>query len=116
MPDPASKALLLLAALAASGAGLGWLALAMDVHWAQVRGAAARSASQVRTLRASQVRTLRVLGALALSLSLALCLRADHPTIATLVWVMTLAAGALAVAFALAWRPRALALLVAWLR
>jgi len=108
MPDPGSKALLLLAALAASGAGLGWLALAMDVHWAQVRGAAARSASQVRTLR--------VLGALALSLSLALCLRADHPTIATLVWVMTLAAGALAVAFALAWRPRALALLVAWLR
>jgi hypothetical protein len=108
MPDPGSKAVLLLAALAASGAGLGWLALAMDVHWAQVRGTTGRSPGQIRALRG--------LGALSLLLSLALCLRADHATIGALLWVMTLAAGALAVAFTLAWQPRALALLVAWLR
>jgi hypothetical protein len=123
MPDPGTKALLLLAALITSGVGLGWLALAMEVHWAQVRGAAARGtarvgalrAAQVDTLRASQALALRVLGAAALSLSLALCLRADHATIGALVWVMTLAAGALAIAFTLAWRPRVLAWLVGWM-
>jgi Protein of unknown function (DUF3325) len=101
-----STALLLWAALLAATAGLGWLALAMDVHWQQVSG-----------LPHVPPRTqglLRVLGVAALSASLALCLAADHPTMAALVWVMLLAAGALGVAFTLSWRPRWLALLVPW--
>ncbi|WP_259371794.1 DUF3325 family protein [Rubrivivax gelatinosus] len=46
--------------------------------------------------------------------SLAACLRADPPSMAVLVWLMLLAAAALAVAFALAWRPALLRL--AWPR
>ena len=45
----------------------------------------------------------------ALLASLLLCLRADHASMAVLVWVMSLAAAALLVAFTLAWRPH-------WLR
>lgn len=108
MLEPGFKALLLLGALGASTAGLGWLALALGEHWRQVRGAESRSAAKVRALR--------LLGAAALALSLLLCLSADHATIGALVWVMTLATGALAVAFTLAWRPRTLAPLVTWLR
>lgn len=108
MLESGTKALLLLGALGASTLGLGWLALAMDTHWQQVRGAAARSAAQVRALR--------MLGALALALSLLLCLSADHATIGALVWVMMLCVGALSIAFALAWRPRMLVLLAAVLR
>lgn len=101
-----SAALLLSLALLAATAGFGWLALAMDAHWQQVRGA-----PQV-PLRTQRV--LRALGAGALAASLALCLAADHPTMAALVWVMALAAGALVVAFMLSWRPRWLAPLAAW--
>jgi hypothetical protein len=106
MPEATLQALLLAAALLCSALGLAWLALAMEVHWAQVREAPPAPAG-VR-------RALRVLGAAALAASLALCLRADHPSMAVLVWVMSLAAGALLVAQALAWRPRWLAPLVAW--
>jgi hypothetical protein len=45
-----------------------------------------------------------------------LCLRADHPTMAVLVWVMALAGSALLIAFPPSWRPRRLRLLVAWVR
>ncbi|OWQ90806.1 hypothetical protein CDN99_11605 [Roseateles aquatilis] len=88
------------AALAAL-AGFGWLALAMDTHWEQVHGAAPRSAGAVRALR--------VAGCLGLAASLALCLMADHPSMAALVWLMLLAASAVAVGMALSTRP-------AWLR
>lgn len=104
MPD----ALLLLGALAANLAGLALLALAMDAHWRQVRGR--------QPLAPRIARTLRALGATALALSLFCCLRADHASMAALVWVMALAAAALAVALMLAWRPRLLALLIAWVR
>jgi hypothetical protein len=103
-----SRTLLLLLAVGCSVAGMAWLALAMDAHWRQVRGAVAA--------RRAVVLGLRLAGALALAVSLLLCLRADHPTMAALVWVMSLAVGGLCVAFALAWRPRALAPLVGWLR
>jgi hypothetical protein len=99
-------ALLLLGALASNTAGLAWLALAMDVHWRQVRGA------QAPTRRT--VIVLRVLGAAALALSLLLCVLSDHISMASLVWVMALAGAALVVAFTLAWRPRLLAPLVVW--
>lgn len=98
---------MLAAALVTSLAGVTWLALAMDAHWRQVRG------RQALTRRTALV--LRIAGAAALSLSLGLCLAADHATMAPLVWIMALAAAALMVAFALAWRPRALGALIAWL-
>lgn len=99
-------ALMLTAAVAASGAGLAWFALAMDVHWHQVRGE-----SQVPP---GTARVLRVLGVLGVCGSLALCLAVDHATMASLVWFMALAGSALLVAFTLTWRPRALCWLVVW--
>jgi hypothetical protein len=106
-PEPlVPDALLLAAALLLAVVGLAWLALTFDVHWHQVRGAMPRS-------RGSET-LLRMLGVAALCASLVLCLRADHVSMAPLVWVMSLAGGALAVAFTLAWRPRWLAPLVFW--
>lgn len=99
-----SEASNLTAALVACLAGMGWLALAMEAHWAQVRAGHRPPAT---------VRRLRVQGALGLAVSLALCLRADHPSMAALVWVMLLAAAALAVALTLTWKPRWL-LVLAW--
>jgi hypothetical protein len=81
--------------------GLSWMALAMDAHWRQVL----RSDS----LAPRGAVVLRSLGTSALVLSLYLCLRADHATMAALVWIMSLAAAALSVAFTLAWRPHWLA-------
>ncbi len=99
---PVPDSLWLLVALLCSLVGIGWLALAMEVHWQQVRGAQAQAGR-------ATVFALRVLGAAALLASLLLCLRADHASMAVLVWVMSLAAAALLVAFTLAWRPH-------WLR
>ncbi len=104
MPD----AVMLAAALAASVLGMAWLALAMESHWEQVRGTA--------PLPARTVRALRLLGTVGLGASLALCLAVDHASMAALVWVMGLAASALAVAFTLTWRPRWLAALMPWVR
>nr|WP_145549403.1 DUF3325 family protein [Variovorax boronicumulans] len=95
-------ALLLGAALVSALAGMGWLALAMDAHWSQVCGATTQAPAPL----------LRVLGALALACALGLCLAVDHASMATLVWVMALAAAALVVAMALSWRPHWLRLLV----
>jgi hypothetical protein len=100
------KALWLALAWGASTLGFAWLALAMEPHWQQVRGTAP---CPPRTVRA-----LRVLGSVALAASLWACLRADHASMAALVWVLMLAAGALGVALTLAWRARWLAPLVAW--
>lgn len=97
---------MLAAALISSGAGLAWLALAMEVHWRQV---CVRAPLTRRTCF-----VMRALGCSALALSLALCLAADHATMAALVWAMSMAGGALAVALTLAWRPRALRALVIW--
>ena len=98
--------MLLFAAVVCNVAGFAWLAAAMDVHWQQVR--------ETQRLSAGMVVLLRVLGACALVLSLLLCLMADHITMAPLVWVMSLAAAALIVAFTLAWRPRLLLPFVVW--
>ena len=106
MPEAMVQALWLAAALLCALVGFGWLALAMDVHWEQVRGP--------QPALPSTVRQLRVLGTLGLVASLACALLADHPTMAALVWIMALALGALATAFTLAWRPAALRPLVAW--
>ena len=103
-----SDAAMLLAALVSCIIGFAWLALAMNVHWQQVRGGTALT-------RSAEV-TLRVLGAGALLISLALCLSVDHASMAALVWIMALAAAAMIVAFTLSWRPRWLAPLVLWVR
>lgn len=99
---------LLLAAQLGCLTGLAWLALAMDVHWRQVRGH--------RPLTGSRQLGLRVLGAAALGVALLLCLKVNHPSMAALVWIMMLTVGALSLAFTLAWKPRWLKLLVIWLR
>ena len=98
--------LMLLAALVACVVGMGWFALSLEAHWQQVRGAASPPAALVCSLR--------WLGAAALAGALVLCLLVDAASIAVLVWLMALAAGALAVAFTLSWRARALAVLVFW--
>jgi hypothetical protein len=99
-----SDALLLVAAFLTIFCGMAWLALAMPVHWCQARGSAPPPRSTSRGLRA--------LGVLALVVGGSLCVRADHPTMAALVWAMMVTASALAVAFVLAWRPRWLSCLV----
>lgn len=100
------KVVLLGAAFGVSVVGFAWLALAMETHWQQVRGGMAPS-SKGRV-------ALRVLGVLFLAISLGLCLWADHASMAALVWPMALASGAVTVAMLLAWRPRWLAPLAAW--
>jgi hypothetical protein len=106
MSDAMLDNLMLLAALAACVAGMGWFALSMETHWVQVRGNAAR--------RPALATVLRTLGAASLAIGLALCLAVDSASIAVLVWLMALAGGALAIAFTLTWRPRTLAPLVFW--
>lgn len=102
MPD----SLLLAIGFVVCAAGFGWLALAMDVHWLQVRSQESPSPMMRRVLR--------MLGVLAILASLVLCLSVDHATMASLVWFMLLTASALSVAFLLTWRPRLLSPLVAW--
>ena len=87
--------------------GMGWLALAMEAHWHQVRGGESPT-RRVATL-------LRLLGVAALGASLLACLRADHGSMAALVWPMLLALAAVSIALVLAWRPRLLWPLVGWL-
>jgi hypothetical protein len=96
MPD----SVLLAAALVCAVFGMSWLALAMDVHWNQVRNA---------PLSRRSMMILRTLGAVSLSGSLVLCLIADTATMAVLVWTMLLAVGAAATAFVLSAQPRMLA-------
>ncbi len=100
-------ALLLLAAVAANVAGMGWLALSMEVHWDEALGNATPQSRRTAV-------ALRVAGAAALVGSLALCLSVDHGSMASLVWVMALAGAAFGIALTLAWRPRTLGILVPW--
>jgi hypothetical protein len=102
---PLADTILLAASFLCAVCGMGWLALAMDVHWSQVRSAAAHSAAAARRLRS--------FGATALVLSLLACFAADHASMAALVWVMTVSASAFAVAMTLAYRPRWLSWLAA---
>jgi hypothetical protein len=98
------ESLVLLLAALTNLAGLGWLALAMDVHWEQACGPVPATRGALRCLR--------VLGTSGLVASLLLCLHVDHASMAMLVWCMTLAGAALTIAFTLTWRARWLGLLV----
>lgn len=97
--------LLLAAATLLCVLGCAWLALAMDVHWKQVR---------TDQPSESTAKVLRVLGSLSLFASLVLCLFTDHASMASLVWVMLLAAATLIVAFTFSWRPRLFSVLIVW--
>lgn len=103
-----ASAWFLVAAASCGFIGMTFIALALPAHWEQVRGS--------RSAPAGSIKTLRALGGAALLLSLAACLKADHASMASLVWLMLLTASALAVAFTLSWQPRWLAWLVAWVR
>jgi Protein of unknown function (DUF3325) len=98
----------LCAAALACLAGMGWLALSMDTHWQQVRAGQALPRATAWLLRA--------LGCAALAGALVSCLRADHASMAVLVWILALAASALCVALTLSWFPRCLVPWVFWLR
>lgn len=95
-----SDSWLLVLAFVTGVLGVAWFALAKLPHWRQVTGEEWQNATTRQVLRFT--------GGVAVAVSLGLCLAADHITMSFLVWIMTLAAGALGVAFVLAWRPRAL--------
>lgn len=94
------EAVLLTAAFLCAFAGMSSFALAMKPHWAQLQSTAPHDERLMRRLR-------RVGTACSL-LSLAICLVADHVSMAFLVWIMTLSAAALLVAMTLAYAPRSL--------
>ena len=100
------SALLLLACFVTT-LGMTWFALAKEPHWIQVRGD--------EPLTVPIKNTLRGLGVTCVGASFFICMFADHPTMAVLVWIMLLPAGALLVAFTLAGRAQWLAFAVAWL-
>lgn len=106
MPE-SMTACLLLTALLSSVAGMAWLALSMQPHVQQVwaHGCSRHTPG-----------LLRLLGAAGLVVALALCLVVDHASMAVLVWVMSLASGALATAFMLTWRAHWLRVLAPWVR
>ncbi len=97
-----SDVLLRTAALFAAFVAMAWFALSIDANWRHVRG-------QRSVQRRRVTARLRLLGSAALVVSLGLCLAADHPSMAVLVWVMLSAVAALGVAMLLAWYPRLLA-------
>lgn len=107
MHDALAGAPCLLAAAACALAGMAWLALAMPVHAQQAWG---------RTLPSGRRAGLRWSGGLALVAALACCLVADHASMAVLVWLMLLAAAAVATALLLAYAPGHLAWLAPWIR
>ncbi|MDH0864397.1 DUF3325 domain-containing protein [Mitsuaria sp. GD03876] len=96
-----TEAMLLAGAAVAALVGFGWLALAMETHWDQ--------AHAPRALAPRRALLLRIAGSVAVVGSLLLCLGADHPSMAVLVWFMLLAGSAITIAMVLSWRPR-------WLR
>ena len=92
------ESLYLSAAAVLSVLGMAWLALSMEVHWAQGKQIPLAESHPPRVL-------LKVLGFLALLISLVVCMVVDRPSIAALVWIMLMVGSAVAVAFALANRP-----------
>ncbi len=75
--------------------GMSWLAISLKSHWRQLHGET--------ELRQRRIAIYRTLGGLALTCSLILCLWVDNPSIAFLVWIMSVTATAKAVAFTLSY-------------
>jgi hypothetical protein len=95
------EAIYLFAATLFSLLGMTWLALSMDVHWAQVKQIPLAESRPPRV-------ALKVLGYTALLVSLMVCLFADRPSIAALVWIMLMSGAAFSVAWGLAKSPQVL--------
>lgn len=78
--------------------GMACLSLSLPNHWRQVTGIETSLPSPTEQLR------LRTFGYGSLILALLLCLAADHPTMAVLVWVMLLSLAAKSITGILTWR------------
>jgi len=91
---------LLAGGVAAAFVGFALIALSMPRHWQQV----VASPQPVRARRSG-----RALGSGLLAAALALCVLFDGWSFGLILWVTTLSAAAILVAFVLAWRPH-------WLR
>lgn len=89
----------LLAAAASMWLATSWLALSLPAHWRQVFSAGEVAPGY-----------LRVLGWLALGVSVLCCFQADHPSMAVLVWFTLLPLAAVATAMTLSYRPALLRL------
>lgn len=100
-----AEALALCLAALFSLAGMGWLALSLEVHWRQIFGGDA-------VLSSTRANGLRLAGWMSLLLSAVFCFIADRPSMASLVSVMLLAGAATAIALLLAWRAHWLRVLV----
>ncbi|MCA6129232.1 DUF3325 domain-containing protein [Thalassolituus oleivorans] len=75
---------------------MSWLALSLPSHWKQVRSGKPAS------------RRLRLAGWNAIFLSALCCFKADHASMAVLVWLMLMAATAASVGITLSMRPHML--------
>ncbi|MGB3621674.1 DUF3325 domain-containing protein [Ketobacter sp. MCCC 1A13808] len=102
-----SDAHLILIAMLCGFLGMAWFALAKKSHWQQLRGK--------QPLTPQSMTALRVSGTVGILTSLILCFRADHPTMAVLVWIMGLTCAALLVTFLLSWQPSWLRPLLFWI-
>lgn len=86
-------------------AGMGWLALGLEVHWRQLFG-------RKTVLSETTTKRFRLAGWSSLLLSALCCFIADRPSMAGLVWVMLLTVAGLSIALLLAWRAQWLRILV----
>ena len=83
----------LLGAAASMGLATSWLALSLPAHWRQVFSADEVAPDYLRSL-----------GWLALMVSAVCCFKADHPSMAVLVWLTLLPVAAVATAITLSYR------------
>ncbi len=97
------KLTLLMFAAGSSLIGMVWLALAKKAHWHQLCE---------QPLPQKKQMLYRLLGYVALLISLVLCLLADNTSIAILVWVMSMTLAVVSIAFTLSYRPHWLRLFV----
>ncbi len=84
----------MLAAAVSMWLATNWLALSLPVHWRQVFVADEVAPGYLRTL-----------GWLALAVSVLCCFKADHPSMAVLVWFTLLPVAAVVTAMTLSYRP-----------
>ena len=87
-----------IAAIFTTMLGMASLSLSLPNHWRQVTGIETSLPSPSEQL------SLRIIGYSSLIVSLLLCLAADHPSMAVLVWVMLLSLAAKSVASILTWQ------------
>lgn len=97
-----TDSLWLIAAALSMFLSMSWLALSLKSHWQQVFPA--------QDFRPHKVR-LRSAGTIFLLLSAICCFKADHPSMAVLVWVMLLPCAAMTVAMTLSKHPTTLQLI-----